>query len=110
MEDFTKEEKMQQAIRIKHLRLSRQMSLEEFSEKLGMSVSGYQKIESGKNAVSRRLLKNIWREFHISADYILFNEQKSFEDVMVQAQQCDDMDKMEIFLYLYRYFIEKKKF
>ena len=109
MEDFTKEEKMQQAIRIKQLRVTKNMSLEEFSERLGMSVSGYQKIESGRNAVSRRLLKNICTEFHISADYILFDEQKEFEEIMAQTQQCDDADKMEIFLYLYQYFTETKK-
>lgn len=108
MEDFTREEKMQQAMRLRQSRQIRMLSLEEFSELIGMSPSGYQKVESGRNSISRKLLKNIWERFKISSDYILFGEQDNLEEILAATQQCGDEEKMKLFLKLHQYFIQKK--
>ena len=107
MEDFTKKEKMQQAMRLKHSRQLRGLSIENFSELIGMSPSGYQKVECGKNSVSRKLLKNIWEQFRISPDYILLGERFEIDEIIINIDRCTDEDKMILFLYLHQYFVRK---
>ena len=109
MQDFTKEEKMQQSMRLRYSRTIRGLSVDEFSEKIGISVSGYQKVENGQNAISRRLLRNIWKEFHISSDYILYGDYKDVRNIVAAAEGCRDIDKLYILLHLAKYFILVKE-
>ena len=103
MEDFTKEEKLEQSIRLRKARIIRGMSVEEFSERIGMSASGYQKVESGQSAISRRLLRNIWQEYYISADYILYGEKQNVQELISQVESLNDSDMMYIFWNLAKY-------
>lgn len=113
MKDFTKEEKFEQSIRLRKSRKIRGMSIEEFAGRIGMSSSGYQKVESGYSAISRRLLRNIWLEYSISADFILYGEKQNIKELVSQIECCNDSDKLYIFWNLAKYIaltMENEKF
>ena len=107
MEEHKENVKASQAERLRYSRIIRQLSQEEFSESIGMSPSGYQKVERGENGISRNMLNRIWEEFRISADFILFGEQENLEEILQSIAQCSDEEKMVIFLYLHQYWILK---
>ncbi|MCR5737177.1 MAG: helix-turn-helix domain-containing protein [Eubacterium sp.] len=107
MQEQKENEKARQAERLKYSRIIRQLSQEEFSESIGMSPSGYQKVERGQNGISRNMLRKIWEEFRISADFILFGEQEKLDEIIRAVDQCSDEEKMVIFLYLHQYWILK---
>ena len=107
MENFTKEEQIQQSIRLKNFRHQTGMSVEEFSERIGISVSGYQKVENGQNAISKKMLRSIRREFYGSADYFLFGDEGSISSIVTEIGKCKDYEKMWILMYLVKYFAIK---
>lgn len=108
MEDFSKDEILEQSIRLKKSRLIRGLSIEEFSEEIGMSVSGYQKVERGQNAVSKRLLKSIWEKYNISSDFILYGEQQDVKKLVAMTEGLRDTDKLYILWNLAKYFVLSK--
>ena len=103
-------EKMEaSANRLREIRLNMGVSQEKFAEYLDISLSAYKKIESADNGISVNVLRRLRERFHISADYLLFGDYKSFEEGMQVIQNCSEADKMKIYLRLTKYFVEEKK-
>lgn len=64
----------QKANRLKSVRSRNQLTQEEMAEKLDVSYSTYQRMESGRNNITIPHLEKLNKEFGISADYILFGK------------------------------------
>ncbi len=109
MENFTKEEQIQQSIRLKQFRHQRGLSVEEFSECIGISVSGYQKVENGQNAISKKMLRSLKKQFYGSSDYFLYGDEGNVRGIMTEIGKCKDYEKMYILLRLVNYFCVKPK-
>ena len=97
------------ALRLKNTRKGLGYTQDEFSEILGMTVSGYKKIESGENRISTAILQLLWEKFQVSADYLLFGESVKEKDVLCQIMNCSDEVKLELYTRLKQYFVESKE-
>lgn len=62
--------------RIRSLRKSRYRTAKAFAESLGVSERHIHNIESGKNLPSFEILAQIADEFHVTIDFILFDQKK----------------------------------
>ena len=58
---YTLGERMQSACRLRQIRENADLTQEQFSEILGISVSAYKKVESGENQVSIASLSNLYK-------------------------------------------------
>lgn len=67
-------------IRIREIRESKDLSREKFSELCGISTSFLAAVESGKKSITSKTIYKICHYAHISADYLLFGNQNSFEE------------------------------
>lgn len=92
------------AERLKSLRKSMGLTQEEMAEELGVSESLYKGAERSKISISRRTAEAIESRFGISADYFYYGTLRDGEDVWTQLIECDDRDKLRIFLRLLNYF------
>ena len=101
-------EKMEKALRLKAVREALNYTQEEFANKINISLSAYKKIESAENNISVNVLNNLKKEFHISADLILFGDYKDLNDAWYGVQNCSEEDKMIIYSRLMHYFLRKK--
>lgn len=76
---YTLGERMQSACRLRQIRENADLTQEQFSEILGISVSAYKKVESGENQVSIASLSNLYKKMNVSTDYILFGKRKTWK-------------------------------
>lgn len=97
-------EQREQILRLRKIRESMGYSQEQFANILEISISAYKKIEAYENQISLSNLKKIYRELSVSADYILFGERASKEDVWKTVLNCSETDKLVIFFRLIHYF------
>ena len=74
---MTKTELKETGLRIKNKRKSLNYTQETFSEKIGIALSTYTKIENGFQAPSLNTLIAISKELDISIDFLLFGYEKS---------------------------------
>ncbi len=102
-------ERMQSASRLREIRENADLTQEQFSEILGISLSAYKKVESGENNVSLSCVKKLYEELGVSADYVLFGEKVSFEKTWESVLNCSETDKMFLLLRLLAYFTDVKK-
>lgn len=56
--------------RVKELRKSLGLTLEKFSERIGVGKSAISKLERGENNVSDQMFKSICREFNVNEDWL----------------------------------------
>lgn len=62
---------------LQELRIKNGMTQKEIADKVGVSLSMYEKVERGTIRASRNFIEKIKYEFpHISVDYIFFNHEQ----------------------------------
>lgn len=67
--------------RIKYLRKNiLKLSQEEFSKRINISRSNLGNIETGKINLTERVINDICREFYVSTNWIINNEEPIFEE------------------------------
>lgn len=72
----------QKAKRLKSVRDRHHLTQEKMAERLDISYSTYQRMESGRNNITIEHLEKLHKEFGVSSDYILFgtvNDEKHYE-------------------------------
>lgn len=83
--------------RIRNIRNQLGFTQEVMAERLDISYSAYKKLESGENFPSMDTLYKYKKQFHISADYLLFGELHSPEDTWEQFLNSSTKDQMELY-------------
>lgn len=61
---------MTQGERVKKVRKSKEMSMEQFGERLGVQKSAISKIEKGDRGLTEQMLKAICREFNVNEEWL----------------------------------------
>ena len=84
---------MTQGDRVKEVRKSKHMSMEQFGERLGVQKSAISKIEKGDRGLTEQMLKSICREFNIDEEWLRTGDgympQKLSEEEEVAALVSD---------------------
>ncbi len=93
------------AIRLKQLRKTYGFTQEKMAEELGISVSLYKAMETGKATVSKRTAEAVENRFGISSDYIYCGTLRNDIEVWNQIYECSDTDKLKILFRLVNYFM-----
>ena len=106
-EDFLKD-KLDSAARIRQIRERAGFTQEQFAEILGISLSGYKKIENAENQISLNGLRKLERKLQVSADYILFGANESPDVMWERIQNCTDSDKLYLMIKLLFYFANNR--
>lgn len=101
--------RIESGLRFKQVRVALGKTQEEFAEILGLSVNSIKKIEKGENNVSVSNLRKLRKSCNVSADYILYGESKSLDDIWFLLQNADDKDKLKALLRLVKYFTNKDR-
>lgn len=83
--------------RIRSIRNQLGFTQETMAEHLDISYSAYKKLESGENFPSMDTLYKYKRQFHVSADYLLFGELHSAEDTWEQFLNSSTKEQMELY-------------
>lgn len=102
------EERMQSANRLRNIRENAGWTQEQFAEILGISASGYKKVERGINNISSDFLRLLHEKMDISADYVLFGKTQSINNAWEEISNCSEEDKMFILVRLAAYFTKAK--
>ncbi len=66
------------AERIRILRTGSDLTQNEAAEKMGLSLSGYRKLEQGQNGGSIDSLITVADYYHISLDYLVYGEERDY--------------------------------
>lgn len=90
--------------RLKKLREEMGYTQERFAELLDISVTLYKKMESGSYNISIKNLRRLKEITGVSVDYLMFGEQKEFEEIWMSLQSSDNLTKMKMLLRLVAYF------
>lgn len=106
---YTYEENIERSNRLRTIRENLKLTQEAMAEVLEISVDAYGKIENGINGVSYNVLSNYKKNLGISADYILFGDYASREEVWDLIMNCKEKDKMFLMFQLVNYFSQSKK-
>lgn len=61
--------------RIRSFRLSQNLTQAQLAESLDVSTNFISEVENGKKGMSQDTLYRLCREYHLSADYLLFGQQ-----------------------------------
>ena len=67
--------------RIKTLRKTLNLTLEQFGERVGVTKMTISRIENGKNNVTEQMCKSVCREFNIREDWLRNGTGEMFEDL-----------------------------
>lgn len=92
-EDNTREERR---LRIKQLREDRGFSQNEAADDLGVERSTYRSAENGNNSISIRMIEKFHNKWGVPADYILFGEEYSSEDILSMLRNTDKKTRYEL--------------
>ena len=107
-EEFIKD-RLDTAARIRQIRETAGLTQEAFAEILGISLSGYKKIENAENQISLNGLRKLHRKLQVSTDYILLGENAHSDSVWEQIMNCTDSEKMFLMIKLLLYFTQTKE-
>lgn len=98
---------MTQGERVKEVRKSLSLTLEEFGEKVGVQRSAVSKIERGDRGLTDQMIKSICREFNVNYDWLMYGDGEMFSnlpqtvlDELCRQYSMDDFDRQLIALYL----------
>ncbi len=93
--------------RIKKVRKEKDLTQQEFGEKIGVKQNTIALIESGKRNTSDQLLLGICREFNVSEEWLRTGKGEIFQptpettvDKLIQEFKLDDLDRQIIVEYL----------
>lgn len=101
-------EKMQRAFRIRQIRENAGLTQNAFAEFLEISVDGYVKIERGENNISLAILEKMQDKMSVSADYLLYGQTQSADEIWKDILTCTEEDKLLLMLRLFGYFAKTK--
>lgn len=107
--EYSEEERMQSANRLRNIRENTGLTQEQFAEFLGISASGYKKIERGENGITSDFLRLLHEKMSISADYVLFGKTQSVDNAWEEISNCSEEDKLFILMRLTAYLTIAKK-
>jgi len=93
--------------RVKEVRKSLSLTLEQFGSKLGVGKSSVSAIEKGINDLTERMAISICREYRVNYDWLMNGYGDMFEDLprtvideLCEQFGCDDTDRAIIEAYL----------
>lgn len=66
------------AERIRDLRTGSNLTQSEAADRMGLSLSGYRKLEQGQNGGSIDSLIMVANYYHISLDYLVYGEERDY--------------------------------
>lgn len=92
-EDRIREERR---LRVKQLREDRGFSQNEAADDLGAKRSTYRSAENGYNSISIQMIEKIHKKWGVSADYILFGEEYSSEDILGMLRSTSKETRFEV--------------
>ncbi|MCI8527851.1 MAG: helix-turn-helix transcriptional regulator [Lachnospiraceae bacterium] len=101
-------DRLDTAARIRFIREKAGLTQEAFAEILGISLSGYKKIENAENQISLNGLRKLNRKLQVTTDYILLGDNVQSDTLWNQIMNCSDSDKMFLMLKLLLYFTQNK--
>lgn len=98
---------MTQGERVKNIRKTLKLTLEEFGSKVGVTKQTVSRIENGVNNLTDQMTKSICREYNVNYDYLMYGEGEMFSDLpkTVLDELCrqyglDDFDRSLVELYI----------
>lgn len=86
------------ANRIRKLREKHNLNITEASIHFNMDKSTWSRIESGKVKPSLQLVETICREWHVSADYLLFGERDTENQVDLSGLPYSQIHAIKVVL------------
>lgn len=101
-------EKVEMAGRLYEIRKRRSLTQEIFSEKLGISLSAYKKLEAGVNQISLDTLRRLEKYEYGAAEYVLFGKRDKTDEAWRIIMNCPEEDKIRLLLSLLAYFTETR--
>lgn len=109
-----------QGERVKEVRKSLKMTLEEFGSKVGVAKQTISRIENGVNNLTDQMAKSICREYNVNYDWLLSGEGEMFSnlpqtvlDELCKQYELDSFDRSLVELYIelpddFRQLLKKK--
>lgn len=98
---------MTQGERIKEVRKSLKLTLEEFGSKIGVTKTAVSKLERGDRNLTDQMAKAICREYNVNYDWLMDGEGDMFSDLpqtildeLCKQYDCDELDRSLIEEYL----------
>lgn len=98
---------MTQGERVKEIRKSLKLTLEEFGGKVGVTKQTVSRIENGINNLTDQMLKSICREYNVNYDYLMYGEGEMFSDLprtvldeLCRQYELDEFDKSLVEMYI----------
>lgn len=67
--------------RIKEVRLNNRLTQKQFAEQLGVSLSSYLLIETGKRSINIKILESIHEKYAISSDWLMFGDKNNSNEI-----------------------------
>lgn len=98
---------MTQGERVREIRKTLGLTLDEFGKKVGVTKTTISRIENGINNLTDQMTKSICREFNVSYDYLIHGDGEMFDslpqtilDELCQQYDLDNLDRQIISLYV----------
>lgn len=98
---------MTQGDRVKDVRKTLKLTLEEFGKKVGVTKQTVSRIENGINNLTDQMVKSICREFNVDYDWLMNGEGEMFTDLpqtvldeLCLQYELDDLDRFIVELYV----------
>ena len=98
---------MMQGDRVKNIRKTLKLTLEEFGKKVGVTKQTVSRIENGVNKLTDQMARSICREYNVNYDYLIYGEGEMFDDFpktildeLCKQYHCDELDRSLIEEYL----------
>lgn len=98
---------MTQGERVKEVRKTLKLTLEEFGGKVGVTKQTVSRIENGVNNLTDQMLKSICREYNVNYDYLMYGEGEMFSDLprtvldeLCRQYELDNFDRSLVELYI----------
>lgn len=98
---------MTQGDRVKDVRKTLKLTLEEFGKKVGVTKQTVSRIENGINNLTDQMVKSICREFNVNYDWLMDGKGEMFSDLpqtvldeLCLQYELDDLDRFIVELYV----------
>lgn len=94
--------------RIRELREQKRMTQDALAEILSVGPNVIGCYERGEYGPSKKAIRTMCKYFGVSADYLLYGEMESVDNVLGSIHHLSDVDKMKIMIRLLFYFMHGK--
>ncbi len=108
-EDYGSIDNIEVGKRIREIRESNGLTQEQLAEILKVTPNAVRAYEKGKYGLSRDVMKLIRQYFHVTADFLLFGNEDSEDNLLFLVENASDEEKMKILIRLMVYFVSDKK-